>query len=148
MGSAVHARSAGRAIDGMICLEMIGCYTRVQPWSSWVFRLLYPSRGDFIAIAGRPRDTRLLRRVKAAMQGAGELPVYSFTGPGIDASDQRNYWAAGAEAVMVTDTAYVRNPRYHTAADTADTLDYARMAAVVDGVLNACYHPPSCPISI
>jgi hypothetical protein len=38
---------------------------------------------------------------------------------------------------MVTDTAYVRNPRYHTAADTAATLDYAAMARVVDGVANA-----------
>lgn len=38
---------------------------------------------------------------------------------------------------MITDTAYLRNEHYHTAADTAETLDYTRMAAVVDGVLNA-----------
>jgi len=31
---------------------------------------------------------------------------------------------------MVTDTAYNRNPRYHKASDTADTLDYERMARV------------------
>ena len=35
---------------------------------------------------------------------------------------------------MVTDTAWYRNPRYHTARDTPDTLDYARMAKVVEGV--------------
>ena len=59
--------------------------------------------------------------------------VVSFTGPAIDASDHRNY----RDAVMITDTAYIRNPRYHTAQDTADTLDYAHMSNVVDGVLNA-----------
>ena len=35
---------------------------------------------------------------------------------------------------MVTDTAYQRNPNYHTARDTPDTLDYRRMAEVVNGV--------------
>jgi hypothetical protein len=54
-----------------------------------------------------------------------------------DASDQRNYWRHGWSAVLVTDTAYLRNPNYHTARDTAETLDYQAMAGVVDGVLNA-----------
>jgi hypothetical protein len=38
---------------------------------------------------------------------------------------------------MVTDTAFIRNPNYHSKADTPDTLDYSRMASVVDGVVNA-----------
>ena len=68
------------------------------------------------------------------------MPVYSSNGPtmmGSDASDHASYWRHGLPAVMVTDTAFMRNPRYHTAADTADTLDYRRMALVVNGVLNA-----------
>jgi len=55
---------------------------------------------------------------------------------GIDASDQR-YWDAGIPAVMVTDTSFLRNPSYHSPGDTAATLDYERMAGVVDGVCNA-----------
>ena len=39
--------------------------------------------------------------------------------------------------MLVTDTAYLRNPNYHAASDTAQTLDYERMAGVVDGVFNA-----------
>ncbi len=35
---------------------------------------------------------------------------------------------------MITDTAFYRNPYYHTASDTYDTLDYERMAKVVHGV--------------
>ncbi len=71
------------------------------------------------------------------------MPVLSFNGPralDIDASDQRNYWDAGYPAVMITDTAFLRNPHYHTPDDTAGTLDYERMAGVVDGVLNAVLH--------
>jgi hypothetical protein len=141
MGSAVHARSlAGREIRGMINLEMIGYYTAEQPWPSAVLRLLYPSRGDFIAVVGRWADRGLTRSVKRAMRGAGSLPVYSFTAPestGIDASDQRSYWNAGIPAVMITDTSFLRNPQYHSPGDTAETLDDERMAGAVDGVCNA-----------
>lgn len=64
----------------------------------------------------------------------------TYNGPtisGSNASDHRNYWAEGFPAVMVTDTAFLRNPRYHTADDRPATLDYRRMAQVVDGVANA-----------
>jgi len=52
----------------------------------------------------------------------------------------RNYWRAGIPAVLVTDTAYLRNPNNHTRNDTAGTLDYVRMARVVDGVYSAVIH--------
>ncbi len=72
------------------------------------------------------------------MAGASRLPVYSInapgTLPGIDFSDHRNYWNQGYEAVMITDTAFFRNSNYHTERDTWDTLDYERMALVVEGV--------------
>ena len=37
-------------------------------------------------------------------------------------------------ALMITDTAFHRNPHYHASGDTADRLDYRRMAKVVQGV--------------
>ena len=40
----------------------------------------------------------------------------------------------GYPAIMVTDTAYNRNPHYHRASDTPDTLDYERMARVTLGL--------------
>ena len=54
--------------------------------------------------------------------------------PGIDFSDHLNYWKEGFPALMVTDTAFMRNPHYHQAGDTYETLDYLRMAKVVQGV--------------
>ncbi|HEX7140796.1 MAG TPA: M28 family peptidase [Vicinamibacterales bacterium] len=138
MGSAVHASSLEeqhRRVAGMICLEMIGYYTVVQRWDSWVLRWMYPRRGDFIGVAGGWSDRHLAVSVKRALASAGAHAV-SFTGPRtmLDASDQRNYWSHRWPAVMVTDTAYERNPNYHTARDTAETLDYERMARVVDGL--------------
>ena len=38
---------------------------------------------------------------------------------------------------MVTDAAFFRNPRYHTADDTPGTSDYGRMARVVDALAGA-----------
>jgi hypothetical protein len=38
---------------------------------------------------------------------------------------------------MVTDTAFYRNPHYHAATDLPETLDYDRMAKVVEGLTAA-----------
>lgn len=142
MGSAIHANSLvtdRRNVRGMICLEMIGYFSNEQAWPNALFAMLYPSRGDGW------HDRQLARLVKRAIAGAGPLPVVSFTGPRetSDASDQRNYWSRGWSAVMVTDTAFLRNPNYHTVRDTANTLDCERMAYVIDGVLNAVLHETS-----
>ena len=72
------------------------------------------------------------------MRAGSPLPVETLSAPtvlsGVDFSDHRSFWANGYDAVMVTDTAFYRNPRYHTPEDRPDTLDYARMAEVVKGV--------------
>jgi Zn-dependent M28 family amino/carboxypeptidase len=83
----------------------------------------------------------VVRRVKKAMRKAAPLPVHSINAPrwipGVDFSDHVSYWDAGYAAAMITDTAFYRNPFYHTARDTPDTLDYRRMAMVVQGVYAA-----------
>ena len=75
------------------------------------------------------------------MRNASPLPVYSINAPrvvpGVDFSDQLNYWHAGYSAVMITDSAFYRNRNYHTADDTPEKLDYKRMAMVVEGVYAA-----------
>ncbi|UCE89223.1 MAG: M28 family peptidase, partial [Pseudomonadota bacterium] len=103
--------------------------------------LFYPRRGNFITVIGDLAQMADVRQVKAAMRGGSALPVHSFNGPrlvpGLDMSDHLNFWKAGYPAVMVTDTAFYRNPNYHSATDTPDTLDYPRMAQVVQGVYAA-----------
>jgi hypothetical protein len=143
MGSVAHARAlrqAGAAVRAMLSLEMLGYFSDKpgsQGYPSPLLRLFYPSRGDFIAVVSDLTDAGLARRVKRAMR-AGSVPVYSITAPaalpGIDWSDHSSYWAQGYPAVMIGDTAFYRNRLYHKPGDTADRLDYKRMAGVVDGV--------------
>jgi Zn-dependent M28 family amino/carboxypeptidase len=144
MGSAVHARSLakeGVRLRAMISLEMIGCFSDAagsQDYPNRLIGLLYPTEGNFIAVIGNLGGGLLVRRIKGAMSSATELPVRSLNAPrfalGVDLSDQLNYWDAGYDAVMVTDTASFRNKHYHTALDTADRLDFGRMSRVVQGV--------------
>lgn len=146
MGSAVHARAlreTGEAVRCMIALEMIGYFVEKQSYAVALFHAIYPSHGFYAAAIGGWRERKLARAMKRAFRGATTLPLYTYSGPavpGVDFSDHRNYWAEGIPALMVTDTAFLRNPRYHTSADTPDTLDYTRMAGVVDGVYNFVLH--------
>jgi Zn-dependent M28 family amino/carboxypeptidase len=146
MGSAVHAASLARMgvrVRAMISLEMIGYYSPSQLDRSALFSLLYPRDGRFVALVGRWADRDLVRLAKQCFRGATQVKAVSYSGPvavGADLSDHLNYWAHGFPAFMVTDTAFLRNPNYHDVGDTADTLDYRRMAGVVDGVLNTVLH--------
>ena len=83
--------------------------------------------------------------LKAWMRGASPLPVHSINAPpalvGVDFSDHLSYWAHGYPALMVTDTAFFRNAAYHEASDTAERLDYRRMAQVVQGVASFALQP-------
>jgi Zn-dependent M28 family amino/carboxypeptidase len=147
MGSFVFAAALKReaaVVRAMISLEMIGYFSDApdsQRFPHPLLGLLYPSRGDFITVVGRVGQGALVRQVKKAMQRATYVDVYSITAPtrltGVDFSDHRSFWSHGYRAVMVTDTAFYRNDRYHTKRDTADTLDYDRMAEVVRAVHHA-----------
>lgn len=144
MGSVWHARAlkaAGRDVRLMLSLEMIGFFRDAPGSQAYPFpgmSYLYSDRGNFIALVGKFGNFRQTRRVKSLMTGATNLPIYSINAPpfvpGIDLSDHRSYWDEGFPAFMVTDTAFYRNPHYHQAGDTYDTLDYRRMAEVVKAV--------------
>ena len=148
MGSAVHAasmKSKGISIRMMISLEMIGYFSEddnSQHFPLALLKYFYPTTGDWIAVVGDFSSGRAVRSVKTSMAKATELPVYSFNAPpnlvpGIDFSDHLNYRNNDYPAVMVTNTAFNRNQNYHTLHDTADRLDYERMALVVEGVYEA-----------
>jgi Zn-dependent M28 family amino/carboxypeptidase len=147
MGSVHHAkrlREEGATVRAMLSLEMIGYFSDEsgsQHFPSPLMGLIYPTTGNFITLVARGDDRDLTRKVKASMMGATDLPVRSLNGPtivqGVDWSDHRSYWAEGYPALMVTDTSFLRNVRYHTPADTIETLDFARMAKVVQGTFAA-----------
>ena len=53
-----------------------------------------------------------------------------------------HFWFAhlpfnGYDALMINDTSFMRNLNYHEPTDTIDTLDFEKMAAVVDASYQA-----------
>jgi Zn-dependent M28 family amino/carboxypeptidase len=146
-GSAVHAaaaRARGERIALMVSLEMLGFYDD-RPGSQRyppLFRRFYPDRGDFLGFVGDLRSRRVMRRAAAAFRAASDLPLETCATfrwiPGVGWSDHAPFWRHGYRAFMATDTAFHRNPWYHSARDTPETLDYRRFAAAVQG-LAACF---------
>jgi hypothetical protein len=150
MGSAVHARYCHQnqlPVKAMISLEMIGYFSdepHSQDYPVGVLKAVYPSTGNYIAIVGKLGDSRLSRQVKRLMRRSGELPIESINAPasmpGIDFSDHLNYWLYHYEAIMITNTAFYRNRNYHQITDTPETLNYEKMAEVVEGVIYVLTH--------
>lgn len=149
MGSAVHAArllARGEYPWGMVSLEMIGYFTKRQKWPSALLAAFYPRRGDFLLLAGRIQDRELIRSLKAGLADGERMRFVSYGGPyvgGLDASDHSSFWARGIPAVILTDSAFLRNPRYHAPDDTPESLDYLRMAEGVEGLANAVVSLPA-----
>jgi len=127
-----------------IVLEMVG-YTSPRQDYPFVLRWAgYPSQGDFIGIVGNWRSRRIAHAVLKGFRRNKDLPVESllvpFNGhilPETRLSDHASFWDAGLPALMVTDTAFFRNPNYHLPSDTPDTLDFGFMAQLVLSLENA-----------
>jgi Zn-dependent M28 family amino/carboxypeptidase len=143
MGSKVYAQAARRRGDDirvMLSLEMLGCYSDLLHSQSYppFLRWFYPDRGNFIAFVSNLRSRLRLREVVAAFRSNSNFPSEQLTSPafvpGVAWSDQLSFWRLGYPAVMVTDTAFYRNPYYHTPLDTPEKLCYPEMARVVTGL--------------
>jgi Zn-dependent M28 family amino/carboxypeptidase len=147
MGSRVYVRdlkARGEQVEGMLCLEMVGYYSQAEGSQSfplfWL-RWRYPTRGNFITVVSNTASESLQSRVRDALKAHAALPVETFTGPwwipGVDFSDHSSFWKEGYPAVMLTDTAFYRNPHYHRGTDRPETLDYGSMAELTQGLFHA-----------
>jgi hypothetical protein len=121
-------------ITGMISLEMLGYRTREpgsQTYPPYIPANQYPDTGDFIAVVGNePSQSLALGLAKTLKQAKPELGVESLVLPGrgdqfveVRLSDHCSFWEQDFKAAMLTDTAFFRNPHYHQATDTLETLD-------------------------
>ena len=103
-----------------------------------LLRWAFPRRGNFLAAVGNMRSFKLLWKFPGSFKRAVRFPLFSICLPelvhDIRLSDNSSFWDQGYPALMLTDTSYLRNPHYHLASDTPDTLDYVRMAEVTLGV--------------
>ena len=149
MGSVRYAKRSkerGEKIVAMISLESIGFYSTAEGSQSYPFPMsaLYPDRGDFIGIIGNLGSRALVREAvgtfRATTQFASEGAAMPDKTPGVGWSDQEPFWNQGFPGIMITDTALFRNPNYHHASDTYETIDFDRMARVVGGIERIVEH--------
>ncbi|WP_404787751.1 M28 family peptidase [Altericista sp. CCNU0014] len=126
----------------MISLEMLG-YFCTEPHSQLYppgLRYFYPSTGDFIALVGNltalPDLLSFSRRFRSAgvpcqwlpaIDGGKFVKVTRF-------SDHSPFWDRGYRAMMITDTAFLRNPNYHKPSDRIETLNFNKMASICEGL--------------
>ena len=145
MGSRQYAKTlkkSGEKVLGMICLEMLGFagekYAQHYPAPLMRWWGRYPEYGNYVGLVGNLRSLGFMSRVRKAMREAAKIGVESLTAPGFISpmylSDHSSFWKEGYPALMVTDTAFLRNPHYHSPSDGPETLNYEFLARVVDAL--------------
>jgi len=143
MGSWIYAkkaRAAGDNITAMLSLEMLGYYTDAPHSQKYPAPLssFYPTTGNFIAFVSNYDNRALVKQSVRAFRAGTQFPSEGAALPNfirdVGRSDHWGFWKEGYPALMVTDTANFRNPNYHRAEDTPDSVDYNSMARVVEGL--------------
>jgi Zn-dependent M28 family amino/carboxypeptidase len=145
LGSADYAallRQQQQPLRLMMSLEMLG-YRDVTPGSQRYpapLERFYPNTGDFIALIGNLRTIPDLFTMSRSIRQAGissqwlPVPKRGLIVPQTRLSDHAPFWDAGYPAMMVTDTAFLRNPHYHQASDAIATLDLDFLTGVCEGL--------------
>ncbi len=131
-------------VIGMINYEMIGYYTNENVDLSKLSMFITKkqadiSKGNFIAIVSDEQSQEFMNEFDFEkidkkieyVEAMIPTPINQIT-----ASDHLNFWKFGYKAIMVTDTAHFRNPNYHTANDTLETLNLEKMQYVIDLVVD------------
>jgi len=149
MGSFVHAKSLwaeNAKVMGMICFEMIGYFSDeaiLKAHKKMVGNLAsqVPQAGDFILVLGCEDYFSFNQKIFSLMSTGSAIDIQKLEVPPYDPlaqlSDHINYWAFSYDAVMITDTAFIRNPNYHKKSDTIKTLNFSKMAQVVNSTYRA-----------
>ena len=142
-GSTHYARSLQHPLRLMLSLEMLGYCDRAahsQRYPIDLLRRFYPDRGDFIALIGNLKAIPDLRHLSRHLRQAGvacewlPVPNRGLILPDTRRSDHAPFWDRGDRALMVTDTAHLRNPNYHKASDRLETLDLDFLTGICRGL--------------
>jgi Zn-dependent M28 family amino/carboxypeptidase len=136
------AGQSAEAIKEAHIFEMVGYCTRApgsQRMPPGLPGVAAPNVGDFLGLlANRDSNTIAEDVLALAATYVPRFPVLALkVYMGMERyfrdllrSDHAPFWAAGIPAIMWTDTSEFRNPHYHRASDTPETLDYDFLASV------------------
>ncbi|MEG4840534.1 M28 family peptidase [Microcoleus sp. B9-D4] len=151
LGSSHHAakyKQQQESIRLMISLEMLG-YCNHNPNSQSYpagLKYFYPNCGNFIALIGNLRTVPDLINLSGKIRKSGQpcewlpVPNRGLIVPDTRRSDHVPFWDNGYPAIMVTDTANMRNPHYHRESDKIETLDLDFLAGVCQGLVKGIRH--------
>jgi Zn-dependent M28 family amino/carboxypeptidase len=147
VGSTAYAQdlvTQQQAIRLMLSLEMLG-YCSQEPNSQQYpagLERFYPDRGNFIGVIGNLPTLLDMQHFSRHFRRTGVpaewLPA-GMKGQLVRAtrlSDHAPFWDRGYRAMMITDTAFMRNPHYHQPSDRLETLDLSFMTHVCLGILS------------
>jgi len=136
---AAQLKNAGQPLKLMVSLEMLAYTSAEQSYPLPAMRAVYGDRGDFIALVANAGAGLLLPGLARAMGRHVPTKVLPVPNggraiPDVRLSDHSPFWDAGYNALMVTDTSFMRNPHYHKMSDTVETLDLPFFCGVVEGL--------------
>lgn len=123
-------------LQAVVILDMVGYACHIAGCQTYPALLpIKPStdRGSFLAVLGDQGHAHLLDPFNQPVQPQSlslqlppilTLPIPTFGGiaPDLVRSDHAPFWKQGIGAVLVTDTANFRNPHYHQASDSIETI--------------------------
>ena len=142
VGSAALARelkASGQGLHLMFSLEMLAFTSQEQSYPHEAMRAVYGDRGNFIALVANVGSALMLPGLAREMgrhvpTKVLPVPDGGRSIPDVRLSDHSPFWDAGYNALMVTDTSFMRNPHYHRPSDTVDSLDLPFFAQVINGL--------------
>lgn len=146
MGSRVFTKdlkARKQEVKAAVILEMLGYYSSGRNSQRYLplMGMFYPNKGNFIAVVSNFSSRKIKNKLVKEFRKATDFPIEGVaapeTVPGIYFSDHWSFWQEKYPAIMITDTAYLRNPHYHKPTDLPETLNYQSMASVVHGLKRA-----------
>lgn len=131
----------------MLSLEMLGYCSQVPGSQNYPPGLekIYPDQGNFIGLIGNISTIPDMARLCGAMDKAEVRSRWLPAGKrgmlvkATRLSDHAPFWDRGYRAIMVTDTAFMRNPNYHKPSDRIETLDLDFLTGICQGLINGLH---------
>ncbi|MDD9139477.1 MAG: M20/M25/M40 family metallo-hydrolase [Candidatus Cardinium sp.] len=146
MGSMVYAAAAKQHNENikMIALESIGYFSNEPgsqrfPFCPFLFTkvLGFSDVANDIHFVSNWHSRSFLKACSKAFNHAQKpFPMQTFCAPDwlvpdIGRSDHKSFWLQDYTAIMITDTANLRNPHYHKATDVSSNVHYGELTKLV-----------------
>jgi hypothetical protein len=132
-------------LQGVIIIDMVGyaCYTSgCQKYPTGLPVTPPSDKGDFLAVVGDLENLPLLNTFPNSSENLPKIlklpiPFKGLLTPDTLRSDHAPFWYQGVGAVLVTDTANLRNPHYHQPSDIPENIQREFFTGVAQIIINA-----------